>query len=338
VQLLLRRGLTGVCIFALTAVAFSFSQVHELADSNYSLLVSDNLMRHGTFSLDRYALPRFAPKWHDDNYFADGPLYQLEYSRGHLYYYFPPGSPVLSVPIVAVFEALGVSPARADGSYDHEAEETIERTLAPLLMAALAVVLYATARLLLPWGASVAVAVAAAFGTQIYSTASRVLWSDTWGTLLLGVVVYLLVAHVSGRRRLNPVVVGTLLAWSYFVRPTFAVPAAVVGVYLFTVDRRLFAWYAATGAGWFAGFVVYCWSHFHQLLPSYYRAGRLGFEHFGVAFAGNLVSPSRGVLVYVPVILLLPYVLVRYRRHPAHRPLVAVAGAIVGCHLIAIAG
>jgi hypothetical protein len=75
------------------------------------------------------------------------------------------------------------------------------------------------------------------------------------------------------------------MAWSYFARPTFAVPAIVVGAYLFIIDRHLFARYAATGAVWFIGFVAYSWSQFHHVLPSYYRAGRLGFGHFGLAFA-----------------------------------------------------
>ena len=322
-------------IFVLTLSIFLFSRVHQVADSHYSMLVSQSLLSHRSFTLDAYALPRYEPVWWG-YYFKNGPVYQLEVADGHLYYHLPPGSSVLSTPFVAAFNLLGVSPANPDGSYDARAEMIIETSLAALLMAALAVIFFYTARLALPLSWSVAVAGGFALGTQVYSTASRALWSDTWGILLLGIAVFLLLRNETGKRVLNPVLLATLLAWTYFVRPTFSVHIAAVSVYLLVFYRRLFLAYALTGAVWFALFVCYSWFHFGRLLPSYYSASRLQFDSFREALAGNLISPARGLLVYVPVLLFVFYLLARYWRTLAHRRLVWLTAAIIVGHLVAI--
>ncbi len=203
-------------------------------------------------------------------------------------------------------------------------------------MALLSVIFFYTARLLLPVSWSVVVAFGGALGTQVYSTASRALWSETWGILLLGVVIFLLVRSETGKRRFNPVLLASLLSWMYFVRPTFSVHILAVTVYLFIYHRRLFLRYAVTGATWLMVFVIYSWSNFGQLLPNYYRASRLQFDIFWEALAGNLVSPSRGLLVYVPSLLFVAYLLARYRRQLVHQRLVWLSLAIITGHLVVI--
>ena len=101
------------------------------------------------------------------------------------------------------------------------------------------------------------------------------MWTETWGVLLLGVVVWMLLRSETSGRRLNPFLLGTLLAWTYFVRPTNAVPILAISVYLFLYQRQTFIRYSVTGAVWLAIFVAYSWYHFHQVLPNYYLANRL---------------------------------------------------------------
>ncbi len=107
----------GAVIFVLTLSIFLFSRIRQVADSEYSMLLSQSLISHQSFTLDAYALPRHEPVWHG-YYFKNGPAYQLEVTRGHLYYHLPPGSSVLSTPFVAAFNLFGISAANADGTYD----------------------------------------------------------------------------------------------------------------------------------------------------------------------------------------------------------------------------
>ncbi len=212
----------------------------------------------------------------------------------------------------------------------------IEASLASLLMALLACTFFFTARLILPPGWSVLVALGGALGTQVYSTASRALWSETWGIFLLGFVVLLLVANEIGRHRFHPVLLASLLSWSYFVRPTFVLPILAITFYVLIFHKRFFLSYTLTGAGWFSGFIYYSWSHFGKWLPSYYQASRLQFDNFWIALAGNLISPARGLLVYVPVLFFVAYLLVRYRHQLTYPRLVWLSLAIISTHLIII--
>ena len=327
-----RDSLVAAILFALALSTFLLTPVHDVTDSAYSMLASESLLKHQTFKLDQYALPRLEPKHYVD-YTSNGSMYTIEVVNNHLYYFFPPGNLVLSAPFVAVFNLFGVSPANADGTYNPDGEEKIESILAALLMAGLTVIFFYTGRLVLPLVWSIVIALGGAFGTQIFSTASRVLWTDTWGTLLLGIVLWMILRRETGKGGLNGVILATLLAWLYFVRPTFAVHIVAITVYVLLYQRKCFVRLALTGASWFALFIWYSWHNFHRLLPSYYGANRLYFGVFWKALAANLVSPGRGLLVYVPVLLFVGYLLVLYRKQLAWPRLVVLALSVTVAHL-----
>lgn len=326
----------GAVIFITTLLIFWFSPVRGSSDTNYSMLVSQSLLEHRSFALDGYDIPR-SEIWIEDGKLRGGPIYQLEIARDHVYYFFPPGSSVLSVPFVAVMNAMGISAANPNGTYSYEGELKILGRLAAILMAGLAVVFFYIARLVLPLNWSALIAFGGALGTQVWSTASRVVWTDTWAIFLLGFVVWMLLAHETGRRRMRPVLLACLLSWTYFARPTNALSIIAITIYLLIFHRHFFIRYALTGALWLAAFLAYSWSHYGQLLPTYYR-NRLQFEHLWTALAGNLVSPSRGLLVYVPALFFVAYLLVRYRKNLAFPRLVVLSLVIIVAHLIAVSG
>lgn len=300
------------------------------------MLLSECLIEHGSFALDHYNIPRLEPVYHDHTW-KNGNIYQLEVVGQHFYYYSPPGSSVLSVPFVLVMNAFGVSAHNADGTYNPEGEARIETLLASLLMAALCVVFFVAARLMLPWKLSLLVAVGATFGTQIWSTTSRALWADTWGLLLSGLVVWLLMVDIAGQRRANPVVLASLLSWMYFVRPSNAVIVIAVTFYVALKRREIFNAYALTGAVWLALFVVYSWIHYHAFLPTYFRINkRLNFDHFAAATAGNLVSPSRGLFVFVPVALFVFFIAWRFRKEVVSLALLYLSLSVLVLYLFAV--
>jgi hypothetical protein len=327
----------GGLIFATMLLVFWFSPVHQVSDSKYSMLVSQSLLYHRSFALDHYRVPRLEPFQRED-YLMDGDIYQLEIAGNHIYYFFPPGSAVLSAPYVALANLYGLNAAFPDGTYNHQGEIDIESGLAAILMAALACIFFYTSRLVLPLSWSVVVALGGALGTQIWSTASRGMWSHTWGILLLGIVIYMLLAQETGKRKLRPVLLATLLSWMYFVRPSNSIFIAAISVYILLYYRPLLARYIITGALWLACFVFYSWQHFGRTLPNYYRANRLKFDAFFVAFPGNLISPARGLLVYVPVLLFIAFLLARYWRERPFKHLAWLALIIVVINLIVISG
>ena len=119
-------SLAAVSILVFTFLVFWWSPVTQVTDSNYAMLLSQDLLEHRSFMLDHYAIPRLTPEFHY-NTIMNGEIHQLELRDGHLYYYFPPGTSVLSVPFVALMKANGVSAANPDGTHNLDAEKSVCR-------------------------------------------------------------------------------------------------------------------------------------------------------------------------------------------------------------------
>lgn len=98
----------SVAVFMLALVVFVLSPVHQVSDASYSLLVSESLLRHGTFALDGFVETPLDPAIHPAS--TDGGLpYHLVKSGGHVYYAYPPGTSILSLPYVALSHLFGMS-------------------------------------------------------------------------------------------------------------------------------------------------------------------------------------------------------------------------------------
>jgi hypothetical protein len=306
-------------------MVFRDAPVRQLGDSQYSMLLAANLLRHGDFQLERYAnLPK------ED--------YRIQTIDGHRYYSFPPGTSVLSVPFVALMRYRGVSAVAPDGSYNVRGEMALDAKLAELVMAGFAVLVYFTARILLPVRWSVLVTCICSFGTQVFSTTSRSMWSDTWGICLVGCAVFLLLRSVAQARRLNLPLLASVEALSYIVRPTNSIVLVATAVYIAMTSRRELWKFLLTAAGWLVVFVAYSWLHFQRLLPDYYAPGRLRFYAPASAFFGSLVSPSRGLLVNVPAVVAVAILIARYHKAIRFRALAGVAGSVFVGHMIMLAG
>ena len=324
-----------IVLFLFSLAVFLSAPVVEVSDSRYSALLSESLWRHRTPDLDEhYKVP--VPWLSGDTFLSrDANEYQLVKARSHVTYYFPHATSILSIPIVAALNAAGVSAATPDGHLNLAGEIRIERAVACVLMAGLTCVFFAMALMMLPVSWSVVVALGASLGSQILSTASRGLWSHDWEVFLYGLTAYSLLSTEHRGARLRPVWLGTLVAWIYFVRPTGSVAIVAVSAYVLWVHRKDFIAYAATLAGWLAAFAGYSWSVFGTIFPPYYMASRIRLQNFPVALAGNLISPSRGLFVFVPTTLFVLYLVARYRKGLSHKQLSVLALAeIIGIEIV----
>ena len=182
---------------------------------------------------------------------------------------------------------------------------------------------------------SVIVTVAAGFGTQVWSTASTGLWSHTWKVLLLSLVCLLLLRGEK-EKKFHPVLLATLLSWAYFVRPTAVFYIVPISLFLLLRHRPVFLAYLATGLFWLALFLLYSWIQ-HGGLPSYYAIDPWSLSTFPIALYGQLLSPYRGLLVYVPSILIVGYLLVAYRKNLKFKSLVTVSILILTLHMFFMA-
>lgn len=157
-----------------------------------------------------------------------------------------------------------------------------------------------------------------ALGTSVWSTASRALWQHTPSLLLLTLALWCAVRidRDHGRAETStagpdPWVVGlaAAAAAAAVARPTNLVFAVVIAVWVLhrCRDRPV----ATVGSALLGGLVVvsgflgFSAMSAGRAIPAYYSAGRLqAGSWFVEAVAANWVSPSRGLLVASPVLVL----------------------------------
>jgi len=340
----LRAALTYLVPVALLLALFAVYRrpAQALAmDSQYSLLVAENLLKHGTFQLDRYFTLPINPHRYPGmdavrNSVYPYHVYQYE---GHTYYLYPPGSSILAIPLVAVLNSLGHSAVTKSGGYSVRGEVRMERRIASVIAAAACVFLYLAARFFLPIGPSLGIALAFAFGTSMWSTASRVLWTHTWGVFLLGLAIWLLARAEMAGRKLPRVLFATVLAWLCFMRPTYAISVACFCGYLLLFRRGDLLVVVAVGLAWLAALAAYSVAVSGSPVLPYWTVGASLYEGktgglegiFGV-----LASPSRGLLVFSPFLVIAAWLPLRYRPQGTALRLTWLAAASFALHLLTI--
>jgi hypothetical protein len=148
------------------------------------------------------------------------------------------------------------------------------------------------------------VALAFAFATPVWSTASRSMWQHGPSLLCLAIGILFALRAQSGARGWAGM--GAAFAASYAMRPTDAIVVGAVFVWMLVAQRRHLARAVAGAIPPLAILVAVNLVAYRQVLSPYY----LGGQAFAVskkmaeALAGNLVSPSRGLLLFCPLVVL----------------------------------
>lgn len=186
-----------------------------------------------------------------------------------------------------------------------------------------------------------------AFATSMFSTVSRALWMHAPSVLLLlgALLLFQIVEdHPEWRQGRSPragaavLAIGFALGVGYVVRPTNAVPLAVI---LLALTLRRWRWGLTALVGAVIPFLWLVWIDMRTwgvpLAPYYTSGQRLGMSHsFLAGLAGNLVSPARGLFVWSPfVVIALPAALSALRS-PRRDVVLSVCVATTFLHWIAI--
>lgn len=299
-----RRAIAPLLIAMLLAMLMVVtSQVRATrGDALGVLVVSQSIIETGSVRLD-----------HHRDYFTkpDGTLDQVVREHGgHLYHFFPLGVPLLSLPVVAAADLFGIE-AR-------DFETPLQKLLAALSAALLAALIYVIAAPYFRPTIAAALAVLGLIGTIVGSTISSALWSLNYELVLFAAAMLLVLRHARGQGRpWHPWALGLLLFFAFLVRPTAAAFILWSLLYLLLRERRWFVIAAGVSGGLLLLFAAWSLSEFGTLLPPYYSAGRLGTAGTREALAVIFLSASRNILIWSPVLLLLPVLLWRGRHLPA---------------------
>ena len=151
-----------------------------------------------------------------------------------------------------------------------------------------------------------------AFATGAWSTASRSL-NQHAPSLALAAAALVLAIGLAQRRAPRPTAsalgLGLLLGAGYTVRPTNVLLLAAVLVWLLIHHRRLVGAFVVGVAAIAVPWAAVNGLTYGAVVPPYFAGDRLGL-HRGTAeaLAANLVSPSRGLLLFAPLIVVLAVV------------------------------
>ena len=289
----------SVSIVALAVAAVVISTTVRATDSDMmgSLLAAESLVQGHWLRFDHY--PDLVKS-------ALQVGYRLEEVNGHLYYFFPIGTSLLVAPAIAVLSGLGIEVTPND--------DKIQIGLAAVASVLVFLLTYFLARRFLRHWIALLIATVFWFGSSFASTGATALWSHDFGAVMSLGALLALVAGLQSRRASLVSWSGVLAAYAFVVRPQLALLPLGIAILLAVRWRKgliAFAWPAALVL---AAFVVFTKLTSGVWLPSYYLPQRLEGGEFWVAFAGNMVSPGRGLLIYTPILLVILLLLGSWRR------------------------
>ncbi len=335
-----RRPWVALLLFVSVFLLQGISPVSQSSDSMWSVQIGLSLIHEGNADLDEYR-----------DAVLGGPRYVYEMVNGHVYSSYPIGTPLLAAPLVYAIDVglrqlSSMSPETADFIRELRHERTqrvdaatlhrqVEILVASLFMALTAVLMYFIGRQFLGSLSSLVLALAFAFCTPAWSTASRALWQH--GPSMLMLTAALLILLKAREKPLFAQFASLPLAYSFVVRPTNAL--SVVALTLFVAIR--YRKYLLPYLGWSLIVVVpFVWYNlwlYHSVLPPYFSPHKVGASvHLLEGLAGNLVSPSRGLFVFCPVLLFSVWGVVLALKARTSRLLTAFLVGVVVLHWLVI--
>lgn len=321
-----RLGKRELFLFIGLVVAYNVNLRQVSSHDTYaSRFVPISILRDGDLILDEF-VPDALKLKAGDEFFSD----YFVYVRGHFYDSHPPVGPLLALPVYALPAWIGI-PSRPE-----LIANMFSKLAASLMVAFSGVLLFRVSRRILEaistsaahdaqQAARVALfaAVAYGLGTSVWSTASLAMWTHTPAVLGFAVALW---ALTGGRTS----VAGFAAAAACFSRPATAPAVALLGLYLVhraarngwqsevarqrRMDVLRYAVSAAvTGV---LGVLYNYWLFGNAVGGAPFRTG-IWVEELGttgmftgslpVGLAGLLISPSRGILIYSPVVLVAAY-------------------------------
>jgi hypothetical protein len=309
---------TAWLVLALVFVTHSISPVATSADSRWTVPLALSLLKRGDADLNEYAKlleqhQYYAVECVDTKGVRAG--LAARNCSGNYYGSYPIGGPIIATPFVLIVERASqafafIAPEIRTGRPMLDAllagdvvtaYGAVEVIVASFYIAMCAAMLYVIAKPFLRQPYAVALALIFAYSTPAWSTGSRAFWQQCPSMLVLIAVVYLFIQADS--KPFYAALAGAPLALSYVIRPTNSLLIIVATAYVVLRHRKQVIPYLVFAAPIIASFLFYNFTVYGELLPPYYQIRPAALDAHGMltAATGLLISPSRGLLVFMPV-------------------------------------
>jgi hypothetical protein len=305
------RKLLSILVYpAIIAIAFAIYMANgELLasyDSAPNSLLAFNVLREHRLDFDRFR----------GSYFSrlGGQYAFTEAPDGHLMPVFPIGTAIVTLPIYAVLALLptsGAARAPIESAAFEPFRGRAEKIAAALVAAIAAALFFACARELGSLAPATVATAVFALGTSMWSIGSQALWQHGPVNLVVLAMFYVICRAARARepaaRARWLAAAGLCAGLLPVIRPTAVIFAAAAGAFSVTTFRRDAWWFIATLPLGAAPGVLWNLIYFHALAGGYAgdaRSYTASARQALAALAGLIVSPSRGLLTFSPVLIL----------------------------------
>jgi hypothetical protein len=281
-------------LFLLIFIVYNtVSRMTMSGDTNPAAFLPLALILHKTVYFDAFVGAGLGPNV----------AYAFPLVNGHYVSLFPIVTPVLVTPVY-VFSYLLYSIFQIP--FDTTGILILAKTSASIVAALSGVFVYLAGKELFSQKIALATALIYAFATSTWSVSSQALWQHGTVELLLILMIYLVIKNERERSRTTIIFLGLLTGLFLFNRPPDAILLLPLIGYIVWYERKNLPVYAISAAVSGLPFLVYNLSIFGNVFGGYRE--NLGFFSFGFDslgnFAGLLIAPNVGLLIFSPVLLL----------------------------------
>jgi hypothetical protein len=309
VRVLLRRPLdTGTLLlsgaFPLYALYTGNLAHHSSGDNLATLFVGPQLVTHGTLDL----APLFPPE-------NGGLPYSMVLADTRVLPRLPLGTPFLVLP----HTALAVAGARGERLTLTLARRW-EKHAAALVAVAAVALLFAGVRRAFGDAAALGTAAVFALATTLPTAGSQALWTFTGEVFFISLALFFLLPEIPSEER--ALAAGVALGAAFLCRPTALAAGVALGLLALRRGRKDTAAFARGAAASLALVCLFQIALYDHPLGAYgtFNTGEEVWAGNGLeGLAGNLVSPSRGALIFFPYLLLVPVAAGAVRRQASLR-------------------
>lgn len=280
--------LGGFCVMLFLLARFASVEAWPYTDPKGMLLSAQAIVEHASLDLSPYA----------ETYPLEG--WQFKRQDGQYFYHYPIGTSLVALPFVAILHYFGYDFA------DPHAEAAMSRTLAALSLVIVFLLCFAIARRRAGFFPAFALAAVFCLGTGFFSTTGLALWNLN-GFCIAALASFWFLDHPDFRSRPDfGWLLGIMLFIGFIVRPSFALIILAVFTLLALCYRPQFLRAAGISALLLALFLLFSFSQIGRAGPTSYQLSDFtAWFDIPLNLLGHLISPSRGLWVFSPFLLLL---------------------------------
>ena len=291
----------ALCLFLLFFIVYNLNwRTIGCGDTILASLLPFSILENHNLYFDQFSC-YFQNVWH--------PPYFIVEEKGHYLSMYPIVTPVLITPLYIVpYIILKLIHFPIDMGNPGFAliVPIMERLSASIIAAISGIFVFLSLKELINRRIAIIGVIVFAFATNTWTISSQGLWQHGLVELLLIMMIYLILVNEKKEANKNIIYLGILSGLFVFNRPVDSILLLPILFYILSSRDRKIIYYFGSMFASGAPFMFYNLYYFGNLFGGYSNLLAAFCLNFGtiISFIGLLISPSRGLFVYTPILIL----------------------------------